>query len=311
FSPLANITDTNRSVDAVMRPAARNRSMQMQIRRVNGQDVSVYEEVEIDPDNPMALQFLDAKTSGATDAETRFISEVCHIDNNDVTVLPHAVLVTEKSGTQFLLPRGDAAFDEPTTNNELRTLREVQSERWLVNIHGTFYEVPRASDNQSPGFAKMKPVASHSKRIVDFCSWRGLLVLSGVRTDAVANGHVFFDKEQRGLWFGQIDDLWKLGKPCGSGAVWADETIEAGVPSLPMLLTNYDRKTITISHDAAEPVTFRLECDFDHTGFVPAFEKTVSGGETLAFDLPTGFQTHWLRAVADRNCIATVRITLE
>ena len=311
FAPLANITETNHSVDVVMRPAARNRSLQLHVNRVNGQDVSVYEEMEIDSDNPAVLQFVDAKTSGATDAEIRFVAEVCQIDNSDVTVLPHAVLVTEKSGAKFLLPRGDAAFDEPTANNELRTLREVQSERWLANIHGTFYEVPRASDNQSPGFAKMKPVASHNKRIVDFCSWRGLLVLSGTRTDAVANGHYFCDAEKRGLWFGQIDDLWKLGKPCGTGAVWADEAIVAGIPSLPMLLTNYDRKTLTISHDAKEPVTFRLECDFDHTDFVPAFEKTVPPGETLVFELPTGFQAHWLRALADTNCKATVQLTFE
>ncbi|MCL2120480.1 MAG: hypothetical protein FWH27_18865, partial [Planctomycetaceae bacterium] len=311
FAPLAGITDTNRSVDAVMRPAARNRSLQVQINRVNGQDVSVYQEIEIDSDDPGTLQFTDAETSGATSAEIRFVSEVCNIDNQYVNVLPHAILVTEKSGAQFLLPRGNAAFDEPTKNNELRTLREVQSERWLANIHGTFYEVPRSSDNHSPEFAKMKPVASHDKRIVDFCSWRGLLVLSGTRTDAISNGHFFCDSEKRGLWFGQIDDLWKFGKPHGSGAVWEDEAVEAGVPSLPILLTNYDRKTVTISHDAGEPVTFRLECDFDHTGFVTAFEKTVPGGETLAFEIPVGFQAHWLRAVADKNCNATVRLILE
>ena len=311
FSSLADMTETNRSVDAVMRPAARNRSLQVQINRVNGQNVSIYKEIELDPGNPGTLQFIDAQTSGATDAEIRFVSEVCSIDNQYVSVLPHAILVTEESGTQFLLPRGDAAFDEPTTNNELRTLREVQSERWLANIHGTFYEVPRSDDNHSPGFAKMKPVASHNKWIVDYCSWRGLLVLSGTRTDTATDGHFFCDHEKHGLWFGQIDDLWKLGKPRGVGAVWADEAVETGVPSLPILLTNYDRKTITISHDAGEPVTFRLECDFDHTGFAVAFEKTVSSGETLVFEMPVGFQAHWLRAVTDKNCKATVQLAVD
>ena len=45
-----------------------------------------------------------------------------------------------------------------------------------MNINGTFYEKPREG-----GLAKIKPLASHRKQIMDFCTWRGLLVISGTR----------------------------------------------------------------------------------------------------------------------------------
>ena len=46
----------------------------------------------------------------------------------------------------------------------------------MMNIHGTFYEMPR---DDSGGLAKIRPIATHNRRIFDFASWRGMLVLSG------------------------------------------------------------------------------------------------------------------------------------
>ena len=43
----------------------------------------------------------------------------------------------------------------------------------------------------------MRPVSSHSKQITDFCSWNGLLVLCGVRSDATNDGHVFRDEKHK------------------------------------------------------------------------------------------------------------------
>ncbi|MDR1492448.1 MAG: hypothetical protein LBT05_06990 [Planctomycetaceae bacterium] len=301
-------------VSGLIRPAARNQSLQWQITSVDGKPDKTYYEIEIDAKNPKELQFIDRKTSGATDAEVQFVSDVCKIDNAakkaEVTVLPYAVRVTDLNGKSYLLPRSRFNFDSAIEQNQIRTIREVQSERWLANIDGTFYEIPRAEDNRSPDFSKMKPVASHEKAIADFCSWRGLLVLSGTKPGAKRDGHFFGDEQGRGLWFGQIDDLWKLGKPQGIGRLRDKrETVKAGEPSPPFLATNYDGKTLTIEHDAATSVTFRLECDFDHSGeFSVALEYAVPPRETFKTTLPTGFHAHWIRVAADKDCMANVEL---
>jgi len=80
-------------------------------------------------------------------------------------------------------------------------------------------------NGEPPAFELMRPVASHDKRIHDFCSWNGLLVLTGVSPDARRDGHVYTDAaNKRGLWFGGVDDLWKLGKPVGIGGPWKSST---------------------------------------------------------------------------------------
>ncbi len=300
-------------VGGLIRPAARNQSLQWQITDLNGQPMpGGYREIDIDPDNPAALRFVDRKTSGATDGEVRFVSDVCKIDNKYVTVLEKAIKLTDAGGREFLVPRGDRGFDAPTADNAMRTIREVQSERWLGNIHGTFYEMPRAGDNRTPDFEKMRPIATHDKRIVDFCSWRGLLVFSGTRKNAARDGHFFADSDGNGLWFGQIDDIWKLGKPSGHGFIWLKEQVEADTPSLPFLMTNFDKKTVALTNHSRVTVTFRLECDFDHSGdFVPTFEFTVSPNATREIPLPQGFNAHWVRAVIDTDCTATVGVAYK
>ena len=84
--------------------------------------------------------------------------------------------------------------------------REIESERSMFNVQGTFYEFPREA-----GLSAIKPIATHEKQIQDFCTWRGLLVISGTSKDAKQDGHYFATKDgTTGLWFGAIDDLWKF-----------------------------------------------------------------------------------------------------
>jgi hypothetical protein len=62
----------------------------------------------------------------------------------------------------------------------LRADREVVTEGDLFQPHGTFFELP---SEMTGGFAKIRPVATHGRRITDFCSWRGMLVLAGIATE--------------------------------------------------------------------------------------------------------------------------------
>ena len=156
-----------------------------------------------------------------------------------------AIIIEGRS--RYRVP-ASAGYDKPWATGWPRVAREVVTERMLVNIAGSFYVVPRGN---SGGVPRMKPICTHNKRITDFCSWRGLLVLAGCRTDAKPDGHYFAAPDaSAGLWFGDIDDLWKMGKPRGVGGPWKDTAVEPGQPSDPYLMAGYDRKTLTVSHDA-------------------------------------------------------------
>ena len=191
-----------------------------------------------------------------------------------------------------------------------RAVREVESERHLANIHGTFYEVPLITNGAPPAFPLLRPVSSHSKQITDFCSWNGLLVLAGVRSDAANDGHVFADADNdTALWFGGVDDLWKLGKPVGRGGPWHDSEVQARIPSDPYLMTGYDRKSLELSHHSTQPVTITLQVDIDGTGLWVDYRAfQVEPNKTLTYQFPTGFSACWVRAVSDRDTKATLTL---
>ena len=88
-----------------------------------------------------------------------------------------SVLYVDENGKRWRLPKGDAAFDQPGPLGAERLCREVCTERNLLNVHGTFYELPAEN---AGGFIKLRPIATHNRRIHDFASYRGLLVMSGV-----------------------------------------------------------------------------------------------------------------------------------
>jgi hypothetical protein len=229
----------------------------------------------------------------------------------DFEVDEASVIVTTKGGQKLRLPKSSAAaFDK--TAGVSRGVREVASERFLANVHGTFYETPRA-DGTVPDWKYAKPVASHARAIGDFCTWRGLLVMTGVANDAKADGQVFKAADGgHGLWFGSVDDLWKLGKPTGRGGPWKDATVEAGKPSDPYLMCNYDKKSVTLSHDAAGAVTFTLQVDVTNTGTWRNYQAiSVEAGKPVTHEFPAGFGAYWVRVVADKACKATATFVYE
>ena len=223
------------------------------------------------------------------------------------TVDAASVIVTDQLGRRWHLPRTDAAYDAPAT--PLRAIREVESERFLGNIHGILYEIPRATGKGAldpPDFQKMKPLATHRSALVDFCTWRGLLVMSGGaavpgagRTVASADGKV-------SLWFGKTDDLWSFGKAVGEGGPWKDTDVRANAPSEPYLMTNFDRKSVTLSHHSGQEVLFKIEVDFLANGTWHEYATlAVKPGEKLRHEFPAGFGAHWVRVKANEAVKAT------
>ena len=219
-----------------------------------------------------------------------------------------------------LAPAVAAAYEQPFATGWPRGLREVATERALLNAAGTFYVLPRTT---SGGAAKIQPVCSHGKKITDFCSWRGLLVLGGVRTAARGDARVIGDAGSPAtagsaadagpmVWVGDIDELWKLPRPTGRGGPWHETNIAAGMASEPYLMAGYDRKRLEISHTGREPVGVTVEVDPAGDGaWLTYATLTVPPGETVRHEFLAGYSAHWVRLTADRAGTATATFTYE
>src|SRR5699024_500883 len=107
------------------------------------------------------------------------LKEEAKIDTSEFAIDEASVIVKDQNGRPYGLTKGEASLDEHTDFGRPRSRREVVTERDLFNVHGIIYCLPRPN---SGGIAHIKPVSTHNKRISDFCSWRGLLVLAGCQS---------------------------------------------------------------------------------------------------------------------------------
>jgi hypothetical protein len=200
--------------------------------------------------------------------------------------------------SRYRLPRSSHSWDH-TWNTEWMRIREAQTERYLMDAFGLFYDLPGLVYGGK--LRGVKPIASHLRICPDFCSYRGLLVLAGDQTDNAVG------QPQSGLWFGTIDALWRFGKPTGWGGVWLKEPVEANAASDPFLMTGFDKKVVHLANDGPESVTFTIEVDFLGDGSWKPYKRIAvapNGYEPYVF--PDGFSAHWVRARIDRACVATV-----
>jgi hypothetical protein len=237
-----------------------------------------------------------------------------------------ASVILREGNKVFRLPKPlDPAvagvYETPFATGWPRGVREVVTERALLNAAGTFYVLPRVS---SGGAAKILPVCSHGKKITDFCSWRGLLVLAGVTQGSAVGGDTPAHAASRiigrlaaggpaaapAVWVGDVDELWKMPRPTGRGGPWQATPVEAEVASDPYLMGGYDEKTLDVSHDGQASVRFDVE--IDPTGDGEWFRYAsldVPPGHPLTHAFPRGFLAQWIRITADTQCRATATLT--
>lgn len=205
--------------------------------------------------------------------------------------------------TRYRLPKASRCYDH-AWYTEWPRIREVETERFLMDIHGMFYELPRQAFGGR--YFGVKPICQHLRMVPDFCCWKGMLVLAGDQNTALSNNLV--GEPQTNLWFGKTDDLWSFGKPQGWGAVWLDTAVEPGATSDPFLMTGFEHKCLHLAHDAAEPVTFVIEVDITGNGNWRTCESlSVSGKGYRCHVFPAGFSAHWVRVTADKPCTATAQ----
>lgn len=206
----------------------------------------------------------------------------------------------------YRLPRATNTQDH-TWTTEWPRIREVESERWLMNAGGMFYELPAM---QYGGKVRgVRPICSHLRIVGDFCSWNGLLVMAGDQTTPIFEQNAYVGQPQANLWLGKTDDLWQWGKPSGWGGPWLHTHSKANEPSDPYLMTGFDKKCVHLSHTSDQTVTFTIEVDFSGDGdWKPLTQVAVGPKGYRPYCFESGFSAHWVRFVVDHDCEATAQL---
>ena len=149
FNALADLNDTTSFDVSLVRPAELNTTLQ--VLSIIGAKTGY---MEVDE----KLTFFTPDVN-RTDEMKRILNLT-----KDFTTDEASVIVSDEYGT-YRLPKGDPAFDQPFDRKWPRGHRELETERFILNVHGSFYEVGREA-----GFIGMRPVSTHNKKNYGFCN---------------------------------------------------------------------------------------------------------------------------------------------
>lgn len=295
FAGLAAPTDATATGGLVRSLAGNKRKLGFAAMDAHGKDIGYY---ELDA-NLKLLRVNDEQAHAYQKAHTA-------IPTGPLSVDAASVIFTDDDGSRWRLPKGDASFDQGGSFGFYRLAREVATERDFFNAHGTFYELPAKN---AGGFARLRPVTTHQKMVHDFCSFRGMLVLSGLSSDAPSNNpHVIrSDDGKTALWVGVVDDAWQLGKPRGTGGPWKETSVKAGEISDPYLMTGYDQKSLVLTSDHDCTITAEVEIAGDQS-WVEYRQFSLKAGKPLRYTFDDAFSAYWIRFKSNVDCKASAQL---
>ncbi len=239
-------------------------------------------------------------------ATHKFTKTKASIVTAALTVDAASAIYSDERGKKWRLPKGDLAAKHPL--GAYRIAREVATERDLLNSHGTFYELPARN---AGGIAKLRAVATHNRLVHDFCSYRGLYIMSGIDTAETTNEHIIkSDDGKTAVWAGTIDDIWKLGKPRGKGGPWLDSIVKANTPSDPYLMTGFDKKSLSLNSNTATTITAQI--DLTGTGLWADYKTfKLEADKIVDHTFPTEFQAYWIRFSSENDAVVSAQLTYE
>lgn len=209
--------------------------------------------------------------------------------------------LVEGKWQKYRLPTATHAMDQAWQTEWMR-IREVETEHFMVDIQGMFYELqPIAFEGRIWG---VKPVCQHLRIIPDYCSFRGLLALGGNETTPNGDNNAVVGQPQSGVWFGKTDDLWSWGRPKGWGGPWRHTSVKARVPSDPFLFTDFERKALHLTSSNA--IDVEIEVDFLGNGTWERYERVkLASGEYKFFPFPDAFSAQWVRLIPSESSTVT------
>lgn len=209
--------------------------------------------------------------------------------------------LVEGKWQKYRLPKGSHSTEQAWQTEWMR-IREVETEHFMMDIQGMFYELqPMAFEGHIWG---VKPICQHLRIIPDYCAFRGLLALGGNQTSPNGDNNAVVGQAQSGIWFGKTDDLWSWGRPQGWGGPWRDAEVQAGIPSDPFLFTGFENKVLHLI--ASKGVGIEMQIDFLGNGTWVKYEIfNLTAGTYRLVTFPQGFSAHWVRLVPNAACKVT------
>lgn len=292
------------AIGGLLRAGRREQGLQLLATSVDGQVSDPVGYYELTPD-------LELQPRGeGPERSAEWMAANMAITTDQVSIDGDSVLVVDEGGGRWRLPLGNRNYvDNPGWLPLQRTAREVVTERDLVHVGGTFFELPARN---AGGMMRMRAIATHDGFIQDFCSWRGLLALTGIVQNGGSDPRVVRSEDGRAaVWLGAIDDLWHLGAPRGTGSPWLGTAVRKGDVSDPLLVAGYDQRIATFVVDRDVAIT--IEVDLAGTGrWIEHSTHAIRGGRTdSAFGRPFPIPpASWVRfrANGDAHVTATVEL---
>jgi hypothetical protein len=181
---------------------------------------------------------------------------------------------------------------------QIRLVREVMTERDLLHLGGTFFELPAEN---ADGFAKIKPISTHQLLLNDFAAYRGLLLISGADPGYSGTNphHLKSEDGKISVWAGVVDDIWKLGKPRGKGGPWFESMVSKGQISDPYLFGGYDQRSLSITNHGNETILIRLEIDPSGSDDWHEFKQVeILAGGQFSYNFEEMTTGKWIRFVS-------------
>ncbi|MBS4070803.1 MAG: hypothetical protein KGZ90_05715 [Algoriphagus sp.] len=249
--------------------------------------------------------------SVANDSLRQWMSQTLSIPKPLIRVEGNSYLVTDANGGTWRLPLGESIYTDLMEKQQIRLVREVVTERDLLHLGGTFFELPAEN---AGGYAKIKPISTHSLLMQDVASYRGMLLISGA-DPSYSGDHAHILKSEDGkiaLWAGVVDDLWKLGKPKGKGGPWNQSQVAEGDISDPYLFGGYDQRSLTLVNHGIEKLAIRVEIDPTGSGDWFGYQTIeVLPGKTFDHAFPESITGKWVRFFALGSGHVSTELTYE
>jgi hypothetical protein len=183
-------------------------------------------------------------------------------------------------------------------------IREISTDRWLMQAFGNFYQLQAPA----PGITspRVKPLCSSSEPILDFCAWRGAIILAGGQNDRLTGSAQPLLKETF------LESLVNGAKPSGKGAVWRNATVGAGTVSDSFLIDGFDKKTVHFSNESDQPMQFDIDVDVTGTDvYRVLYRMEVPGRGYIPYVFPQGYSATWVRVKSLSPGAVTAEISME
>ncbi len=154
-------------------------------------------------------------------------------------------LLDDGRGTPTLLPK--AAYCNDASHGwytEWPRIREITDGRWMMDMHGMFFDFPKIVFDK-----ELRRASSRSAAICDTCptfaAGTARLVLATDETSI--QGNQLAGQPQSNLWFGSYEDLKTWGPASGYGGPWIEDEVTANTPSDPFLVAGFDRRVLHLA----------------------------------------------------------------